>query len=133
MDELSHRLRELEDVLKSEDILEEKYSPGDLEASLITGYNNYLVNSRERGENINGYDILDKDDTLDIINDNVQLSAYNFEILKFILISLKNANAKISTLDIELRLLKLNLKGGKGKTKKTKKNKKRVVSNNLTK
>ena len=38
--------------------------------------------------------------------------------------------ARISTLEMELRLLKLNLKGGKGKTKK---NKKRVLSNNLSK
>jgi hypothetical protein len=38
--------------------------------------------------------------------------------------------ARISTLEMELRLLKLNLKGGKGKTKKIKN---RVMSNNLTK
>lgn len=108
MEELSRRLEELEDVLKDGELppaVERLLSPGGINTHLVEGYNAYLVNSRERGANI-----VD-DDILDIINDNVQLSAYNFEILQFILISLKNANAEISTLKQEIRLRN----GGKAK------------------
>jgi hypothetical protein len=123
---------------------------GDTEYNnLINGYEDYLENSRELAE------LELKGAINNIIEDNVVLNSYNIYIFYSLINSVKIAHTKISnlekristlekmdseldeddygdrisTLEIELRLLKLNMKGGKGKKKYTK----RVTSNNLAK
>jgi hypothetical protein len=105
-EQLSLRLEELENVLNEVELPPPNPSLERINEHLLRGYNQYLVNSRERGTTMVGDDLagIGGDDLADIINDNVQLSTYNFEILQAILISLKNANAEISTLKQEIRL-----------------------------
>jgi hypothetical protein len=91
--------------------------------NLVQGYKMYLEQSRELAE-------LELVGAINnVIQDNVELNGYNFHILHSLINSVNNANDRISTLELEIRLLKLNPKGGKGKKKYTK----RVMSNNLAK